>query len=365
MGIYLLLFALSSLSFYFATKAKHIFFRYLWLLIAVLFPSVLAGVRDETIGTDMYTYVIFTWEKATEYENLFEFVALMQQEFGYCALNLFVSRYTHELCWFLFIHQFVVMTFVVLTAWKLRKKFNSVFILALYFLCMYNNSLTAMRQVIAIVIVMYAYTFLLNEFRNTKIYYVLLAIAFLFHNSVMFFVTLPFLNALIERFNDKRLVLYFCTLGGLLILFWGFQTILGFMLDSGIASSKYNRYLGQEEYNTHKIPLLVECLMFCFNFVFFREFSDGKRYFYLQYILILIIGFEMMGSIVETAARVVYYFFVLIPIVVSNFVEYTNKKIVTYVAYFAIFLLYYVLRASSGFQDTVPYTSRILGITGL
>ena len=83
--------------------------------IAILPPSVLAGIRDFTIGTDINHYVVTNFVQALGYDNFFEFnkyILQIQSDFvglpnntesGYNLLVFLVSRFTQDAHWVLFL----------------------------------------------------------------------------------------------------------------------------------------------------------------------------------------------------------------------------------------------------------------------
>ena len=67
--IYLLLFAISTLLIYIAEKKKYNKYKTLLISFAILIPSVIAGIRNSSVGTDVNVYGIVSYRNALQYNN--------------------------------------------------------------------------------------------------------------------------------------------------------------------------------------------------------------------------------------------------------------------------------------------------------
>lgn len=163
MFFYFFIFLLSLIFFQIGIKNKSET-RFILLLFSVLIPSIIASLRDETLGRDMSLYVIPFWDLATSYNNFIEYKeALSGTEFFYILFNYIISRFTDNIHIFMFFHQGVLMTLIILTAYKVRNLIPSAFVLIFYFLYMYNTTYSMARQSLAIMIYLYGCTFLLQK----------------------------------------------------------------------------------------------------------------------------------------------------------------------------------------------------------
>lgn len=107
--IYIICFLLSMLFAGLAQKAykKNKVIGNLFSVIAILIPSILAGIRTTDIGIDVDIYVKNNFMWATHHTSLFVFTSRVNSDFLYLALNFFVSRFTNNLNIFLFIVQLI------------------------------------------------------------------------------------------------------------------------------------------------------------------------------------------------------------------------------------------------------------------
>lgn len=71
---------------------------------SILPMAVIAGLRNNTIGTDISNYGLINFESATHFNNFFEYLKYIKSingvEIGYSLLNFVVSRFTNSVNWF-------------------------------------------------------------------------------------------------------------------------------------------------------------------------------------------------------------------------------------------------------------------------
>lgn len=365
MTIYLLTFAFSILFFRFAERLKQRGFSWFFYAIAAIIPSLLAGFRDETVGIDVLNYVSPYWNYAQHASSFSSFLLDVNTEKGYALFNFVLAKFFVDIHYLLFFHQLLIMVFVLLIAHKYKDRFEPSFVLVFYFLFFYLNTYCAMRQAVCNILVLYASTFLFEK--NKMKWFVLWAlVGFSFHNSGIFAFVLPALVYITKKYETKMLLVYVGTIVGTVFLVEFFQTILGSLMGVGVLSTKYETYLNQTGFSTHKINLLVEVFMFLIVKTSIRKL-DQNVYFSRILILFLLLSFclEMMGGIVETASRVVTYFFLIIMFVMPLSIENKRKQNLMMVAYSLALLgrfVYFCVMTDA--NKTLPYTSKILGILG-
>lgn len=358
MTLYLAIF-LSSTFFVFYAKKSVGLLKYLCVFMAALIPSFFAGVRDDFIGQDMHNYVIRTWNMAASYADFFSYWKANGNEIGFCLLNFIVRQMTNDLHVYLFVHQFILILVILCCSLKLNSSRSCAFFFGGYMLFLYNMSLCAMRQCYAIAFVAYAVSFLFEENQKKK-FILFLLIAFCFHNSVVFMLVLPMVFYLVKKYPQKILLIYLISIVGALMLFSGYQTSVSWLLEHGLISAKYEMYLDQTGFKVHKISLLVEFGLLLFNLL--RVKKRTEWYNYAQIFLILSICMEMMGCLVETATRVVFYF-MLIVMYMSSFITYDKKelRLIHCVYTFFFFVQFVYLGFTTSHNATIPYSSQILG----
>lgn len=154
----------------------------LFSLIAILFPAIIAALRDLSVGVDAEVYVapVLKQIKGMSLMHAFEIYSL---EKGYILLVYLVSFITKNPNMLLFYIHFIITLFIYLSAYKCRKKINMTIFMTVYILFMYTKSFNLMRQSIAIALFIYSLACLFNK------NYLKTCIAFLvavsFHSSII------------------------------------------------------------------------------------------------------------------------------------------------------------------------------------
>lgn len=266
MLVYILTFLIASLSATCAqssyTKSKILFLFF--SIVTILVPSLIAGLRSDTVGTDMNYYLLEIYDNAATYSDksqiltdpIYEPVFLM---IIFCGLNIFKSLWG-----ILFLLEFVNMTLVYSALFLLKKKLNIGVAIAIYLFLFFNDSLNLMRQHIAVSFCFFSFACLYRKkYAGSGIAY---AIA-LFAHSTSFIFVLPL--AVFELFrrgilkiNSSIMKLYWIGLPLSLLLVDFFLTTL---ISIGVVSDKYMRYLTSENESGTRFP----SSFFFFFIVFF------------------------------------------------------------------------------------------------
>lgn len=166
-------------------------------IIAILPTSILAGIRDFTIGTDINHYVVTNFAQALSFDNFFEFnnyILQIQSDFvglpnntesGYNLLVFLVSRFTQDAHWVLFFLEFLTLLFVILAAVKFSGflEISPVLVLAGQYGVHYLSSFNIMRQELAVSILLLAMGYLIAG--QYKRYLIFQIIASFIHQSAL------------------------------------------------------------------------------------------------------------------------------------------------------------------------------------
>ena len=142
-----------------------------WLIMAWVVLSLIEGFRAYSVGTDTRTYV-----KAFENQNLSNF------ELGFQLLNCAVALCSRNGTFFLLVTSFIINGLIIRAIDKMSRD-DAVSLFIYISLYMYFNAFNAMRQYIAVGLVMNAYIEL-RENRYVK-FTLLQILAILFHNSAI------------------------------------------------------------------------------------------------------------------------------------------------------------------------------------
>lgn len=148
-----------------------------FIFIFTLFPlSIIAGVRDYSVGTDVTSYVLPNFQFAQQFNSFFSFNdsiyglrgefgwffgvtgAVRPTEFGFNLLTFLFSKFTNTPHLLMFFIEFITIFFVMLSIIEFKKIYNisiplSVFI---YSSVLFLTGLNEMRQFMAASILLYA-----------------------------------------------------------------------------------------------------------------------------------------------------------------------------------------------------------------
>lgn len=192
--IYIAFFGVSCIFFWLSEKCKSGFSKNFFAVIAILIPCILAGLRADTVGTDVKVYVEPLYNAAKESHT---FSAYMKQrwfviwrymyvkdfEIGFSLLVFFIQKIGGSFATVLFVIQMLIIGPIFFGLKKIHKPYPIFFGMFVFYCLFYNTSLNMMRQWIAMAILFMAFPYLVSE--EKKKYCILVLVACLFHNSAI------------------------------------------------------------------------------------------------------------------------------------------------------------------------------------
>lgn len=289
MFYYIIAFIISLIGIYFANvtyKNKWVFTFF--SLVALAPPIVIAGFRDHTIGADTDFYILPIFNQATHYFTKFnEFVeANPNTDFLYLLNTWIVSRFTHESYIFLCVNHSLILIPLYITAFKLKKYLSPVAFFLLYYLIFYQESLSIVRQSIAISLSLLAFSFYLE--RNFKLYFCLLALAFGFHNTVIITILFPILLWFLKKYpldKNKKKYAFFILMGIAVVINLNF--ILMLFINSGVLNTKYLIYTAESDtfkggLGITNFFIKIVIIFFIYNF---RKKNEEKVFYDFAYVV--------------------------------------------------------------------------------
>lgn len=375
MTIYLTVFFLSSLFFYVSEKAKGKYLKRISVIVAILVPSILAGTRASTVGTDTSVYGISFFERAVYSNGIIDYItkqiALGNVDVGFNGIVYFASRLSKDYHVGLFFYELITLIFIYLFFRECKLRYDTPIWLAslLYNLALYNTSLNIMRQNIAVAVAAYAFTFV---WKNKKIsYFVLMTIAFLIHSSALVglipFVLYMFLKTgtvYSERKQFFRCVVFVCIAFGVIL---GAPQLIEFLVKAGIFRDNYLKYLQGGTFSTASegrsvsmVTLTIQLIYIMIYTVLFRKMLNLKieSSFYLMISAMVLVTTCFGPLFAEYVSRLSYYF---IPIQMAGLAttkRLFNKKsqpiwevVIIGIVLFSWYRTFVIL----GYHETVPY----------
>ncbi len=367
---YLIAFFISIISCYFGEKniEKNTIVSRCFFVISVLMVSVLAGVRDFNIGTDVMTYGNYVFNASNACTNLVELMQnnVAEIETLYLVLNYVVSRFTNNVNWLYFIIGIITYSLIMLGLTKYKNYISITTGWACFLFLFYSETLNAIRQTIALAIVFWGFHYMLEK--KYVQYVVITAVAVLFHvSSILSLITCAVYFILVKKdtFLTKTLIVGGCFVGIML-----YSEILELLISIGILPDKFVRYYGTGfsfEINPTIIRLPFLLLMIIYYTQFCRGDKEHSKSEWSSYIIFLVLEmlFVQMRSIMPALYRASFYFGCYKLIAYGRLQKLMNKQSKTISAIIiGIYLLvvWYYQVVIQGNNGTYPYSSSILGI---
>ncbi len=342
-----------------------------FLFIAILFPVLLFGLRDVSIGTDTALYVYPTFELATQSDSWKSFSNIVSDstniEFLYVVWNFVVSRITHDYSIFLIFTGFLLYIPFVYSLYRHKEKLVLWFALFILYFVFFRESLNALRQYMAMSFCMLAFSYLIdNSYKKSLLFSI---IAYGFHHSALIFLLIiglwilcSFRSAKISSLKIKFILtsLFFAMLSFL-------ANIVSALENIGAIDSRYEeRYLTSELYGTNiPISLFALCILNLIIYKQISKFSQSSLKVFFEYILILSLLCCFLGTISTFLVRIGSYFQIctifIFPIMYKEYIGYYDIKILRF--HLAFLIAYWILTVViANLGQTYPYKSLILGI---
>ncbi|MBQ4406187.1 MAG: EpsG family protein [Bacteroidales bacterium] len=340
------------------------------IIIPCLLLSLLAGFRDKGIGTDTLVYIDRYFSYASQCKNISDIInADAFYDKGFLLLALIASLIDNEIGIFYFIIELVILTFCFLAYYRLSKYYKislGVFMIVFLFL-EYNYSLNAMRQLCAMSIVLFAFSYLIEK--KWLIFSLWELVSYFFHSSAIISLSLVVFVYIsnIEKSN-KRIILTFIIIGVAFLAVAFYSILLNYFAVLDVFKSDYaeryqvNYYEGRGR--VAFAPLGVSLIIYLIMYLFFKHCKENSKLVYCHFLVQTIYTFTLFLSLYNVYAyRIGLYFFMISILLFS--VELSSKRInnIEKICSFIVIVFYwffnYVINNNS---ETIPYTSKILGI---
>lgn len=375
MIIYICVFILSITFTYFAEKSRNKINFILCSFIAILIPSILAGIRDSGIGTDTQVYVDSSWYIIETYANQPITIFIkdilnnnIQLEIAYNLIGYCIAVLGGNIHWFYFILNFIVLLFVYLTINDNKHNASMSLMMFVFLFTFYNISLNLVRQSLALSICSYAYKYIeRKQWRNFIIFQVL---AILTHNTAFFFILVVPFHFLLE---SKRTVLnkYF-VYAILLITPFAFSLsdiIISYLVLVGFLPIHFLNYTTQNAENMIVRSALVVYLCLWLTMYIGAKYSKISIFNARKYLSFYFFSSELFFSsyFSQFAFRISYYFsylsnIIFIPRLIRLMISKNRPVGLIFkwvICALIIFYWYWSIVVHNG-NETIPYKSKIL-----
>lgn len=368
--IYLLIFTLSIsaqlVAYQLKKKCSQRYLYSILIFLSLLIPAWLAGVRANSVGTDMFYYAIRVFEasdkNASNFSEFISYINFLGIEHGYAIMNFFLVKIFHNIEVMLLVDNFIVIIFVYL---GLKEYFHNKPVwlgMLTFYLLLYNDSLNIMRQSIALSMVFYSIMLLMN-----RKYFFSFAMALLatgFHSTAI--LSFFFLSILwgINTSKVRKYVVYiisFIAIFLLLKLEDIAALIITYVPFLAARSYKYSKYLSQlgeytiSLYNCFTFGLIFLLLIITYKKV--KQKDQNVIFFITIYIFLLV----MLMSTSFILGRIAFYFEIFMTVIIMVLQEIftgSSKKLyqIGIIGLLGLSWVYRVILCNYG--ETFPYIFR-------
>lgn len=347
----------------------------IWVILAILIPSILAGARDISVGTDTFTYGVpfFTYALQRSFES---YMATAGGDPLWLILVYGLSRLTTDVFWELFLIEFVIMffTYKALKQFDLGKYTWIGFLV--FHMMFYSFTLNLMRQFVSLSVLLYSFKYI-REHKWKRYFLICFVLFFIQKTSVIASFLYPIYHLTTGNYEDKFMrksrfpysrFLFKCIIivcACMVVVFSGELIVY--------VSNLFGAFTSQVQYITesrtivwrnlvYMLPLLA--LMLIFGKGLAKRNPDFG--FFTLLLVVYIILWQLQG-ISRESYRIGFYFgyyiIISVPMLIKGIKKRDNR-----VALFCLILIlmsafyvdYFVVHL---YNETYPYTSTLLGIS--
>lgn len=371
--IYIIIISLPTLLAYLADKTKGSLRA--CLVGATLFiPCYFAGVRDMSVGTDVLTYGVWTFEAAKNQsfqDFMLDYAGISAM--GFNALS-WIAAQTSSFVFYLGMIQALTVCPIYLYA-RHRYPTCSWPAMAAYMLLLFPISLNAMKQMIAASLCALSFDFIERKKPLAFGCFVLCISLFFHQTAVVFLFMYPIVRLILGVGNERRALFgrfQPLAVGFLVLVLFGVAFIFGNALIEFVAPIKESySYQAQAEGSRLNYSALVMSVGFCvvllLNYIGDREVATSMVREESVLGIISIIGFLafQLNIVAISLQRFAYYLIVFVPLFLSSMAINHRKASSSFAIGIALMLLvFYFIQAyviNRG-NAIFPYTSIILGV---
>ena len=368
MLIYLIIFFSSFFLFIIAEKERKKNNKKIYIIItfiAILIPSVLAGLRDYSIGTDVKVYGNIWFDNAVQYvkkNDMMSYITWAKNSnmgIFYALLNYIVANFTNNTHVFYFVLSYLTTVLIYKAVRDNDDCIDVPLAMMAYYLLFFNQSLNVLRQSLALAFVLCSFKSIRDNKTKKFIIWILLATAT--HETgciaILLYIVYKALNSKIRLLSKIGIIV--------LTIFFviGFSYLSKILINVGVLSSKYEIYANNYQRGGAYVRLLLLCLPNVFlQFIFanrkkISEESIAFRYYVIISTIISFLAFKM-----TYITRIAMYFDILLVFSIPYACNVTKYKVVfgkvkynklLIIGYLVVYWIYVYGIIKSG--ETVPY----------
>lgn len=343
-----------------------------FIILAFLIPCILAGLRKETIGTDLQVYVKPMFQLAIDSKNFQEFLNgtwinnstggtwfTTDVEIGFSLLLYLITKIFKSFQVLLFLFQLVIITLIYKGLKFFKNK--SLQLNALTYYCLfYCVTYNMIRQFLAMAIIFYGLKFLIE--RKYRYYILLNILALFFHKSAIIGLSILLLYSISD---NNRIKLFFLKIkiknkikiviliSILVLILFQLEFITNILQSVGL--EKYKSYL-KGEYSFLPKQFLLRIPFVCLIFTEYKKNKENRIYLFALLLNIIDLFLSQLGSITPHSGRIAQYFYIfniiLYPLICTTG-KYKNIKSIFLKSFLIFYFIYTIMYL--GWQEVYPY----------
>ena len=331
---------------------------YLALSAIIILPSILAGMRDNDIGTDISYYaekVFYSSNKEPDSMN-------GEIDSAFYILSYISHFISNRFGFFLFLIEAWILSFYCFALHLMRKHLSITIAITMFMLLNYNQSLNIMRQYMALSVLLCCLAYLLKkEYRKSIFFFIL---AYLCHSTSIIAFIFYILYWGYSKFSYKRFFILFVftliLLGFFIYVLYDYCLI--FFIESGLLKESYQRYISYHDENASLTNIVCNLftLLIIGNVVYRSKVTNMPAILCLS-ILVIQFFFSFISFGGEITSRISLYFsymtLLLIPISMFK-AQRSSILLILLLFFYEWWFTIYI----NNYGETVPYSSKFLGI---
>lgn len=283
-----------------------------FIILSILIMSILAAIRNDDVGKDISAYVMpqFEWAKLFDFDK---YITIGNVEYGFKVFVYVVTMLFGDYHWILFFLQLIVCTNIYIFAYRQRNDLSMSMVILIYLMLCYNDTLTMMRQYVALSFILLSIMFLLEKkYLKTLI---LFFIAVLFHTTAMVSIIIYILILMnksnkITESSKKYLNILAIALFLVCLIFYR-QIIYFLSYKLPILPTKFYAYFTSsyylEESNISNFMLIFKLGCIFVEFIFMKFYKKSDKFFLI--LLLIDFGIYLISAKLTTISRLGYYFY--------------------------------------------------------
>lgn len=336
--LYLSVIYVSSTLIVIADKAgkQNRFLKFVLICIAIVIPSIMAGVRSG-VGTDFANYDYrFTmlrnvsWSRALSVNNA---------EIGFIVLSKFLSCFMNN-PWIFGSISFITLTIFIVALEKQYSVHVHRMMFTIYLLQYYFFSYNLVRQNIALAIVFFSMTFILNK--SPVKFFLTIAFASLFHVSALIYIPAYFIMNRGMKRSPRRIGLIVVAVS--LMVAVNFRQVIHVLLSFDIPYLSKFAYLINNTSEAQNRDIIVK-ILFCIVLLLFQRSLEKIDSKHVTLITFYLVGtaISITGFVTPFFKRIAYYYSISELELMSNIPFAVKDRKMSFILKESIILVYILL----------------------